>query len=98
MPTTAQKAQFLQKVKELMTDLGAISDRATSLTSIYVDRGYPTGAADPIIQTDLDPYGMTMADMAAMTVVVTALTNLFGGQAVAASVEYKKTINRWRQV
>ena len=96
MPTTAQKAQFLQKIKELMTDLGALDDRARSLTQIYIDRGYNT--TDPIIQTDLDSFGMTLTDMAAMATVVTALTSLFGGQAVAASVEYKKTINRWRQV
>jgi hypothetical protein len=96
--TTVQKAQFLQKVRELMTSLGQINDQVTTLSSIYTTRGYDPAAADPVLQTDLDLSGVTLADMAAMVTVVTQLQAFFSGTAVATSAAYKATINKWRQV
>ncbi len=96
--TDTNKAQFLQKVRELMTTLGQVNDAVTSLSSIYTTRGYDPAAGDPILQINLDPYGVTLADLASMVTVVTQLASFFAGTAVTASAAYKPTINKWRQV
>jgi len=98
MSTDNQKAQYLGKVRELLTELGQIQERAKTMTQVFSDRGYDAAASDPVVQAQLDAFGVIPYDLGVAVNLLQQLTALFNGQATTPSPAYSATINKWRQV
>jgi hypothetical protein len=98
MSTDSQKAQYLGKIRELMTELGQLQERAKTMAQVFIDRGYDAAASDPVIQAQLDAFGVIPYDLGVAVNVLQQLTALLNGQATAPSAAYSATINKWRQV
>lgn len=92
MSTDNQKSQFLQSIRDMMGELGRTRDKANTIFTAYVERGYDAAASDPITQAQLDPYGVTVYDLGAACNLCQSIETLLNEPTP------KATISKWRQV
>lgn len=92
----ADKSNYIESVRGIATALASGIKDGADLYSIYFDRGYNSGGSDPIVQADLDAYGIQLADFTSM---ITCLENLakFANNDNPAQGDYDATINKIRR-
>lgn len=98
MSTLAQKAQYLQQVQALMTQIAQATERAAILTQLYTDRQYDTLAEDPVTLPDVESFGVVLYDLSVAVNLMQQLSALMAGQATTPSAAYRVSMNKWRQV
>lgn len=92
----ASKQQFVNEMKEVSTLLAQASDRLDNLFTVYFDRGYGGGGADPIVDGDTDTPPATVA--AGITLAENFRKFLDGGTGDDAPFvsDYDSTLNKLR--
>lgn len=92
MSTENQKQQYLQKMKEVMTQLGQLGEMTNRMTEVYIDREYDAAAADAITDAQLADFGIIQYHLGTAFSLLGDITTLLNNATNQA------TINRWRQV
>ena len=89
------KANFIAKVLNTATTMAQEFDHAPDTAAVYFDRGYNSGASDPITQEDLDPMGVTLADFTAMITCIQQI-NKFAQDDKVTQGDYSAVANKLR--
>lgn len=90
-----QKTTFGQKMQAASTTLAQVADQFADLFTVYFDRGYNTGGANPIADEDVAALGITAADIAAGITLAEQIQNFLNSQAALQS-DYDQTLNALR--
>jgi hypothetical protein len=98
MSTAAQKAQYLQTLRDAMTELGHLAARGDGLVQTFIDRGYDAAASDPVVDADLASFGVVVYDLGTAINALQQLSALLKGQATTPSQAYRTSLNKWRQL
>lgn len=61
----SRKIDFALAERAVITQFAEAVERIAELDAIFMDSGYNTGGADPIVDGDLIGHDMTMADLVA---------------------------------
>jgi hypothetical protein len=87
---------YIRQVTTTATALSQAFDNANTLISVYFDRGYGSGGANEILDSDLADLGLTAAQLASAITLYQQLQALRNGGAVAAA-DYDATLNVLRR-
>lgn len=90
-----QKIKFMQAVQAVSTQLAQAADTTADLFSIYFDRGYNGGGADPLTDADMTGHDVTAAQVAAFITLAENLTKFLDNQTPFVS-DYDATLNALR--
>jgi hypothetical protein len=90
-----QKEIFAQKAQEAATTLAQVGDRLDDLVTVYFDRGYNSGGANGIDDSDLTSLGITAAQLGGLITLAQQLSNFRNNQAVTTA-DYDVTLNALR--
>lgn len=93
--TMATKLTFAGKAQDSATTMANIGDQLADLYSVYFDRGYNSGGANPITDDDLASLGMTAVQLGNLITLAEQFANFLGNAAVAQD-DYDVTLNAIR--
>lgn len=93
--TMATKLTWATQAQTDATTLAQVADRLANLETVYFDRGYNGGGANPIGDGDVVSLGVTAAQLANLITLVQQLNNFMGNSAVTAA-DYDSTLNAVR--
>lgn len=89
------KANFIGKVLNTATSVAQLFDEVPDIEGVYFDRGYNSGGAEPIVQADLDSFGVDLSEFTAMITCIQQLKN-FANNAAVTQGDYSSTVNQLR--
>jgi hypothetical protein len=90
------KSTYIMQVLGTATALAQALSTADSLVSAYFDRGYGSGGANEIVDSDLATAGISPAQLASAITLFQQLQTLRNGGAVATA-DYDATLNVLRR-
>lgn len=90
-----KKVIFAQAVQEVSTSIAQAADKCADLYSIYFDRGYDVGGADPITDNAIDGQNITATQVGAFITFAENFEKFIQGQAHTAG-DYDATLNALR--
>lgn len=91
----ASKLEFAGDMQAFSTQLAQLFRDAPDLESVYFDRGYNGGGADPIVDGDVAGLGITAAQIASGITLIQQLQN-FADNAAVTTGDYGSTTNALR--
>lgn len=91
----SQKVAFVTEVQILSEQLASITRTVRDLRDVYADREYAAGGDDPIIDSDIESTGTTVAELNASIVMFLQLLNFTDDNPVTQG-NYGKTVNDMR--
>lgn len=91
----SRKNDFGEEAQTRSTTLAQVISMLDSLVGVYFDRGYNSGGAEEIADSDLESLGITAADLVATITLAQQLQNFANGDAVAPA-DYSATLNKMR--
>lgn len=91
----ATKLTFAGQAQASATTMANIGDQLADLHSVYFDRGYNSGGANPITDDDLASLGMTAVQLGNLITLAEHFANFLGNSAVAQA-DYDVTLNAIR--
>lgn len=91
-----QKAAFIVELIRDAQALVAVTDKVADQEGEFFDNGYNSAAADEIVQADLDPHDMTLAEFTNYITFIQQLKNFVGNTAVTTG-DYAATLNAMRR-
>lgn len=91
----SQKVDFATKCQQIATALAANIYAAKDVDSVYFDRGYNSGGADPIIDADIVGLEITATELGAFITLTQQLAN-FADNAAVTQGDYDATLNQIR--
>lgn len=90
-----RKVTFAKQCQDAATSLAIAADAAADLYSIYFDRGYNSGGADPITDADLEAHEITAAEISSFMSMAENLA-LFLNNGSPAQSDYDSSLNKLR--
>ena len=91
----ADKVTFANKAQNTATKLAQAIDAANNLETVYFDRGYNVGGANPIVDLDVIGLGITAGTLGGLITLIQQLRNFVDNAAVATG-DYDSTLNKMR--
>ena len=91
----ADKVTFANKAQETATKLAQAIDAANNLETVYFDRGYNVGGANPIVDLDVIGLGITAGTLGGLITFIQQLRN-FVDNGVVVKGDYDNTLNNMR--
>lgn len=89
------KLNFARQLQEDAGNLAQLKDRIMTRYGIYFDRGYNSGGANPITDSDVAELGLTATQVGDWITLIEQLGNFFGNSAVITA-DYDATTNKIR--
>ena len=74
----ASKQQFAGQAITLANVFSQLANNLEDLNSVFFDRGYNVGGADPIIDADVDSLNIKAADISGLITIAQQVDNVFG--------------------
>ena len=93
--TMATKITWGTQAQAAATTLAQVADSLADLETVYFDRGYNSGGADPIGDGDVVSLGITAAQLGSLITLTQQLNNFVGNAAVTTG-DYDSTLNAVR--
>jgi hypothetical protein len=89
-----KKITFTMQARSDATTMAQLANSLADIVSVYFDRGYNSGGADPITDGDLDGL-ITAAELEALITLSQQFANFLGNAAVTQA-DYDATLNAVR--
>lgn len=90
-----QKTNFAKAVQAIATTVAQEADKAGNLMTVFFDRGYNGGGANPITDEDVEGLGITAAQVAAFITFAENFGKLLNNEAPFQS-DYDAVLNQLR--
>lgn len=88
----ATKLTFAEQAQVEATSFAQLGDKLADVESVYFDRGYDAGGANPIIDADIVSLNITAVQLAAFITLAQQVSNFLGNLAVTQA-DYDVTLN-----
>lgn len=90
------KTKFTGQAIGIADTLAKVRNDLADLNDVYFDRGYNSGAADPIVDDDITDSNKTAAEVAAMITLAQQFANFVNNSDVTTG-DYDATLSAMRQ-